>query len=237
MDNYIFLVTTSGERTNIKSDIKLLSKKDFFDYLKGDGEHVCGVFRYGKIGGYVKHTNDMRIEEFEDLMRFENVDKESFNTKRIQSIFRKEIDDKYGESAKEKSLCFLGAKDIKPFHVYKRYNCDRYTVYCGNVRKDFYNRKGELIKSETGKLFLTIYYYNKLISDDKSYVDYGFTKNVKSEKLIECIGDIRLPSDQCVVKEMIDGSLYEKRVEKGSGWYKIEYTFLDYFFEGLSTNL
>lgn len=236
MNNYVFLVTHSGDRTNIKSDIKLISKKDFFDYLKGNDKHVYGTFRYGKIGGHVKHIKDMRIEEFEDLMCSENVDKGSLDTKRVQSILRKEIDDKYGEGAKEKAMYFMGAKDIKPFHVYKVHNGERLIVYCGNVKKNFYNRKGKLIKSETGRLFLTVYQYDNLISDDKNYIDHGFTKNVKSEKLIECMTDIKLPSNQHLEKEMIGGSSYEKDIERKSGWYKIEYVFLDYY-EGLSTNL
>lgn len=232
MENYVFLVTHSGDRTNIKSDIKLISKKDFLDYLKGDGKHVYGTFRYGKIGEHVKHTKDMRIEEFEDLMYSENVDKESLDTRRIQDCFRKEIDDKYGEGAKEKTQHFMGARDIKPFHMYKQYDYKMPIVYCGKVRKNFYNRKGELVKSETDRLFLGKYYYDDFITDDEGYVNYGFTKNVKSEKLIKCLGKIKLPSKQHLKKEMVDNSLYEKNIERKYGWYKIEYVFLDYHHEG-----
>lgn len=126
-DNYIFIETASGDRTNIMSSFPLWNKEMFLERVKNQKSKYHGRYRYGKIGGYVSLLKDMNLEEFESVFSTDE-----FTTEQITEIFRKEISEKYGKHAEDKKIKSLSKKELERGCVYEDFQGHKW-LYYGDV--------------------------------------------------------------------------------------------------------
>lgn len=225
---YIFLETYKTNQSNIGAKMKTMSCDDFYEKLC-EGGISYKQFRYAKLGEETSIVKDMTLPEFEEA--FADYDKSKFDFYTIDRLFRKEVSKKYGSLQAEKDLEYLGAKDLKPFHVYRQHNPyekpkglndpdyidQTYYVYLGKVKDRVrYGESGNWHEGE-GKLLITLSRYKERIENvndvDGLYRISHFNikpTNIKSYKLIECVGRL----DEFIGNVKFDRILEYKHSEK-----------------------
>lgn len=127
IEQYIFTITASGDRTNIIASFPLWNKQMFLESVK-QGKNY-GRYRYGKIGGYISLLKDMYLEEFDSIFS-----PAEFTSKEITQIFRKEISEKYGEHAEKAKIKPLSKKELERGCVYEDFSGHKY-IYFGEVEQ------------------------------------------------------------------------------------------------------
>lgn len=126
-NNYIFTVTSNGDRTNIMSSFPLWNKQMFLDNVKQGKNN--GRYRYGMIGGYISLLKEMYLEEFEQVFS-----PAEFTSKEITEVFRKEISEKYGEHAEKAKIKPLSKKELERGCVYEDFSKGKW-LYYGEVEQ------------------------------------------------------------------------------------------------------
>lgn len=177
MNNNIYLITYSGDRTNIRADFKLYDKQSIIEEMKTNSR---GRVRYGKIGGFVKLLKEMTLEEFESEFKDAGFDSET-----ITDHFRKEISLKYGKHKEEKETKTLTLKQLKRWSIYEDFNGYKY-LFLGKVKvtdtsqSEYFSQK--TVSEEEGNGFKRVW-----DSWDSNITDCQVLKTGK--KLVKEVGE------------------------------------------------
>lgn len=192
MENYIFTITSSGDRTNIMSSFPLWDKQMFLDNVKKGKNY--GRYRYGKIGGSVYLLKDMYLEEFELVFS-----PAEFTVKEITELFRKEISEKYGEHAEKAKIKPLSKKDLERGYVYLDFNGAEW-IYFGEVEQTIDRTYWRRYQSEKQPLEI-----NKGYGFHWYYKDRTFNAEIDvlkaPKKLLKKVEDVKIELESEYVYE------------------------------------
>jgi len=161
MENYIFMVTHRGDRTNIMAGFQVLDKQGFIKYLKSiDKKGWREQYRYSKIGGYAGNLKEMQLSEFNNVFLSDD-----FTPEQVTELFRKNISEVYGLHKQRNELKNLSSKDLIRGGIYKKSDGDL-ELYLGDVKrqtiKQPYSRfdREEKLPEECGKGWKSLRYEN-----------------------------------------------------------------------------
>ena len=146
MNEIIFIETSSGQRTNILADFRLVSKETFLKDKKAN--------RFGKIDGYVKLLKHMDLSDFEETFTLNEM--ESFTKKEITDLFGKDVSEKYGLHKDMMEIKPLKKSEILPGNFYETIGIHKEIwLYMGKVETTHssYNNPKE-IETKVGNLFV-----------------------------------------------------------------------------------
>lgn len=193
---YVFLITRTGGRTNICSDIEVLSKEKLIEHIKNSENkgYLAPKIRYCKVDEGITHLlSHMPLEEFNNVFS-----QSDFSENEITMFFRKEISNKYGLHSKKR----IPKKDLEIGGIY-RDEKDNYFLYFGKCSVWFMEKTEDSIGGP-GCIGYTYYHINNkdinpIISGSMKLNDifdynsrYYLHIDEKCKKFIEKIGDINV---------------------------------------------
>jgi len=196
MENYVFMVTHRGDRTNIMANFKVLYKEEFLKYISSLKKSSYGEqYRYAKVGGFAYNLKEMQLVEFDTVFG-----KDDFTTEQITAMFRKDISEVYGLHKQRKELKNISSKDLVRGGIYKKAD-GKFELYLGDVERtttispDTWGRKQEPT-TQMGKGWR--YIWDREEHTEKQLKDYVSNCDIlkTNRKVVEFTGKVvQLPKE------------------------------------------
>jgi len=225
----IFIITASGDRTNIKANFKVISKEEFLGIINTQTERRSWstAYRYAIIGDYADNVKFMSLDIFNEIFTQEEI--ASIPKHIITEHFRKEISEQYGTHSETKLIKPIPKKDLIPGQSYFTETGKEY-FYFGHVKGTrsafvcrYYNRKYETVDVD-GILHVEIKSYHGGYKDMKSalmakeYFYFSMDDFLKQNKKFIKIGTHKVEMEQFLNTQADDRGEIDK----------IDFEFLDF---------
>lgn len=210
---YVFIISHSGDRTNIISNFKVVNKEDFIKEVKtaSTKRWRSETFRYAPIGGTADNVKYMSLETFEELFK-----EDDFTPQEITRNFRKEVSEKYGEHKLRKQLKNIPNKDLIAGRVYKKAD-GSLELFLGKLkRKIIYSNETHKNTEQEGFGWLSV--HETGFAEDGSYTKSWYKDSVlhradvlKSNRKVVDVTDYSIPLDD-YNKDVRDKSYWSQTV-------------------------
>jgi len=168
-DQYIFIITRSGDRSNILSYFQVITKEDFISVIKTlEKKDWCTVYRFAKIGGYAENVKFMSLVDFENAFTIEEIG--SLPKEIITALFRKEVSEMYGTHSETKLMKVIPKKDLVPGQSYFTETGKEY-FYFGRVKGVYKASRGYYINRRIDTFNLDGILHTEIKKHRKEYID------------------------------------------------------------------